>query len=267
MMDNYFIIKDRGSMVEIRNISRFPFHSYIFFIDNQQVATFFKGNTFYLSKIGLTFGQHSLSIVAHYPENGVLVPLMEQHSFVVPQLSMLLSSGDERVIARDFRPGDILVASNNVDEKMTGYMGHSAIIISPDRLIECPGGHPAIEQDTIQQFLEYHPHHAHYRPRSAEMGQRAAAFAVNYLLQYRENLKNGIEQPIFSFNLTVPLEDPWTAVYCSKLIWLSYFYGANYKFLNDFLWFSPEDLDENLKDNEHFELIYKHPQFGFLINT
>ncbi|MBP1935077.1 hypothetical protein [Ammoniphilus resinae] len=264
---NYFFIKDRGSMVEIRNRSRFPFHSYTFFIDNQQVATFFQGNTFYLSKIGLPPGQHLLSIVAHYQADGMQVPLAEQHFIVVPQLSSLLSQGDERVYARDFRAGDILVASNNVDEKMTGYMGHSAIVVSPDQLIECPGGHPAMEQDTIQQFLEYHPHHAHYRPRLAEMGQRAAAFALNYLSQYRRNLKNGIEQPIFSFSLNVPLEDPWTAIYCSKLIWLSYFYGANYKFINDFLWFSPEDLHHNLKDNEHFELLYQHPEFGFLINT
>ncbi|WP_163538517.1 hypothetical protein [Gracilibacillus sp. YIM 98692] len=168
---------------------------------------------------------------------------------------------------RNFQPGDILVASDNVKSEMTGYMGHSAIVVDDETLVESPGRYPAIVKSTIQQFLDKHPEHAQFRPKDHEIGVDAAAYALDYYNSYKKNLEEGINEPIFSFDLSQSLDDPWEKVYCSKLVWLSYHYGANYTFENDYLWFSPEDLYTQLKDNPDFEQVYKHPNVKFIINT
>ncbi|ENH96346.1 hypothetical protein J416_11292 [Gracilibacillus halophilus YIM-C55.5] len=167
---------------------------------------------------------------------------------------------------RRYQSGDILVASDNVNSQFTGYMGHAALVISQDQLIESPGIEPAIAKDSIDQFLAKHPIHAQYRPKDAKRGQKAAQFAIQYYQQFQENLKNGIQKPTFSFDLSQSLDEPWEHIYCSKLIWLAYHYGAGYTFENDDWWFAPEDLYNHLKNNESFIEIYKHPDVQFHIN-
>lgn len=77
----------------------------------------------------------------------------------------------------------------------------------------------------------------------------------------------GIICPPFSFNPAIPLWDLWTTVYCSKLIWLAYYYGAGMALPNDYFLFTPEDIDSNLSRANEFEVAYKHPEFEFLIDT
>ncbi|MDX8045199.1 hypothetical protein SH601_04285 [Gracilibacillus sp. S3-1-1] len=167
---------------------------------------------------------------------------------------------------RDYQPGDILVASDNVKTELTGYMGHAAIVVNENELVEAPGTAIAIVRESIQQFLAKHPLHAQFRPVQSKLGQQATQYAIDYHQTYMKNLENGIQQPTFSFTLAQQLDDPWDKIYCSKLVWLCYHYGADYTFENDHLWFSPEDLYHQLLENKDFEIIYQHEEVEFLID-
>ncbi|NGQ94490.1 hypothetical protein G3578_04765 [Brevibacillus sp. SYP-B805] len=168
---------------------------------------------------------------------------------------------------REIKAGDILVACDNLYHIPHGYMGHAAIAVDDKWLVEATDNVPYIRMKSFEHFLKEHPIHAQYRPRSAEMGQMAASCAMDYQLKYANNLRQGENKPTFAFLSGSPLHDPWGTVYCSKLVWLSYFYGVQYAFANDFGLFTPEDLDTCLKHDPHFELVYRHPRFRFVINT
>lgn len=256
---------DNGSRLTIKSISPFRVAPLIIYVDHHPIASFWKGSIFYISKTEFSPGSHVLTLVSYLTGDPSRQPIVEHFSFVNNHPSLFGTHKRER----DFRAGDILVASDNENDEKTGYVGHSAIVISAQELIESPGGHPAIRQESIQQFLQLHPAHAHYRPKSQEVGEKAATYARGYLAKYLENLKKGIHEPVFSYSYQAiaGLDDPWGLIYCSKLVWLCYYYGANYKFKNDFLWFSPEDLYERLRKDENFIEIYRSPKLKFLLNT
>ncbi|MEQ6391175.1 hypothetical protein RZN22_17970 [Bacillaceae bacterium S4-13-58] len=173
-----------------------------------------------------------------------------------------------RVPAKDvsYKPGDLLIASDNQNGLPAGYMGHSAMVVDEEHAIDSVASSPIVRKIPISHFLESHPQHAHYRPKSEEMGQKAVNYALNYLKKFKENKENGIDKPKFYFSLQTPLKDEWTYIYCSKLIWLSYYYGADYEFPNDHLWFAPEDIYNAVKENPNFEKVSIHPEFGFNID-
>jgi len=168
---------------------------------------------------------------------------------------------------REFRPGDILVACDNMNGLPPGYMGHAAIAVDASHLVEATTSMPQIRMDTIQQYLSSHPLHVQYRPVSAEQGKRAAKCAMDYVARYQQHLQQGLLKPEFSFFTQSPLDDPWEAIYCSKLVWLCYYYCGNHRFSNDFLLFTPEDLSTQLEQDRAFTLVYRHPQFGFKVDT
>ncbi|MDC3424446.1 hypothetical protein NC797_07980 [Aquibacillus sp. 3ASR75-11] len=261
-MRTYFKVKQDDYWFLVEKETNYPFYCYV---DQRLVATIFIGDQYRLNKAWFTPGKHMLTVVTHYPENGKWKTLAEQYGFISYDYSKWNKQGSTSR-QRTFRAGDILVASDNLNETTTGYMGHSAIVVDEQNLIESPGGHPAILMDSIEQFLEKHPAHAQFRPRSPELGLKAAQYGREYLAQYEQNLQQGINKPVFSFSLNTSLEDRWEHIYCSKLVWICYYYGANYRFENDYLWFAPEDLYTNLKKNSDFEILYEHPQVGFKIN-
>ncbi|GEL76418.1 hypothetical protein [Tenuibacillus multivorans] len=167
---------------------------------------------------------------------------------------------------RNFLPGDILVACDNFGDFLPpGYMGHSAMVLDEKHIIEAVTTYPQVRKATIQEFKEIHPLHLQLRCKDREAALNATEFANNYLQIYTENLNQNKEVPPFSFTTQVALDDPWTAIYCSKLIWLSYYYGADMELENDYFLFSPEDLSM-LEYDERFEVIYKHPDFQFNID-
>lgn len=266
-LTRHFHVSDKGKRLIIKSVTPSAVTPVALYLDYQPVATFWNGSDFHLSTAGLSSGYHVLTVVGQRFENGSLQPITENFSFFHGDSSESRLHEQDRI--RDFRAGDILVASDNENDEKTGYVGHSAIVISPYELIESPGGHPAIVKDGIRQYLESHRAHAQYRPKSPLMGENAAAFARSYLAQYRENLKNGIKLPKFSYSIEAVqgLDDPWKLIYCSKLVWLCYHYGANYTFPNDFLWFSPQDLFEILKADPNFIEIYRSPHINFLLDT
>jgi uncharacterized protein YycO len=167
---------------------------------------------------------------------------------------------------QEFRAGDVLVACDNVNGLPYGYMGHSAIVVDEDNLIESVASDPYVRKVPISQLTDYHPIYAHFRPKNEELGKKAASYAERYLATYQKNKENGINNPIFYFSLNLPLTDEWTYIYCSKLVWLSYHYGGNYTFVNDHLWFAPEDLYTQMSNSNDFDLIYKHPSYKFIID-
>ncbi|MBM7570694.1 hypothetical protein [Aquibacillus albus] len=254
-MSTYFKVIQSGKWLKIKNKSNLPCLYYCVYIDYQLVAIYYYGDTFYLP-------------VDPHVDHHILVTGMPNHyRYPAPIAEQFIFTADTQAYRRDYKPGDILVASDNVNEAFTGYMGHSALVVDENHVIESPGGYPAIRKDSIQQFLDKHPQHAHFRPKSKEIGQKAVAYAEEYLKEYEKNIENGEKTPTFSFNLTQSLKDPWEYIYCSKLVWLSYYHGADYELENDHLWFSPEDLYTKLKDNDDFELIYEHEEVNFQLDT
>ncbi|QDP41812.1 C40 family peptidase [Radiobacillus deserti] len=260
-MQKHFKVMQDGRKLSIQKISNLPLHHYGVYIDYHLVASFHNGQQFYLDVSWLEPGEHHLMVVGYRLGAVDPMPIAEQYSLQVA------GARDLSDIERNFRAGDILVASDNLNENITGYVGHSAIVVDDEYLIESPGGYPAIRKDTIQQYLDKHPVHAQFRPISKEMGLQAVKYAEQYLEDYKQNIKEGKNKPTFSFMAIQELENPWEYIYCSKLVWLSYAKGANYKFKNDFLWFSPEDLYKNLLDNQDFKTIYRHSDVKFKINS
>ncbi|MFD2611854.1 hypothetical protein [Paenibacillus gansuensis] len=164
-------------------------------------------------------------------------------------------------------PGDILTACDNELNVPTGYLGHSAIAVDERHIVEAVISYPYIQLASKESFFSPHPLCAVYRPKDPSWGTAAARCAYDYFLKSREHLQKGTVLPPFSFDLNVALDDPWTSVYCSKLVWLSYHFGVGYTLPNDFGLFTPEDLDYNLSRDPNFILVYKHPGFQFLIDS
>ncbi|MDL4839014.1 C40 family peptidase [Aquibacillus rhizosphaerae] len=252
-MIKHFKVIQNKDCINVQQVSKIAFHHICLYLDGQLVAVYYRGDNFYVT---LEKKHKHLMVVGFSLNNQMNVPIGEQY--------VLGTSGTR---GRDFKAGDVLVASDNVFQALTGYMGHSAIVVDEHNVIESPGGHPAIRKDTIQQFLDKHPEHAQFRPVSSELGESAASYAKEYLAAYQQKLEKGEKKPVFSFKLTQSLEDPWEYIYCSKLIWLSYSLGADYKLDNDYLWYSPEDLYTNLKENDDFKTIYQHEFVKFHIDT
>lgn len=196
----------------------------------------------------------SLSVIAVFP-SGIKVK------------SSLLYNHNKQwySVRRTFQAGDILVASDNTNGLPPGYMGHSALVLDGNTIIEAVPSEPHVRLYPLQRFLTEHPRHVQYRPKDPLLGKKAKDYVYNYLLKYNKNMKNGVENPKFSFISNTPIEDEWGSIYCSKLVWLSYYYGAGLKMEHDFFIFAPQNLSSFLEKDPRFQLVYKHSDFKFHI--
>lgn len=240
-------------MISIQmDMTHYPIHYFQLFIDNIFIGSYYPTPQFQLRNEG-------------YKKITVLCVLKDgtQH---LTHISCAQRFSPWHHSSRSFQPGDILVACDNVNGLPPGYMGHSAIVVDEHSLIEAVTTDPQIRKYPIDQFLKEHPTHAHYRCTNPQLARMAKEFAESFLLKYNENLQNGVKRPIFSFTTDVPLDDPWHSIYCSKLVWLSYYYGAGLKFENDYFVFAPEDLAKFLDKDPNFQVIYKHSNFHFKID-
>ena len=199
-------------------------------------------------------------IQGFFNENNRLTPFFEIH------LLKTSDADEHKKPDVDYQAGDILVACDNANGLPYGYMGHAAIVVDDKHLIEAVPSSPIVRKMPITNFLNNHPKHAQYRPKSVDIAKGATEYVINYLNEFQKRKEKGEGEPKFFFTLLTPLEDEWTFIYCSKLIWLAYFHGAKYEFHHDWLWFSPEDLYSNLNDNDDFTQIYKHPNYEFKID-
>ncbi|MCD8510515.1 MAG: hypothetical protein LRY73_12015 [Bacillus sp. (in: Bacteria)] len=155
-----------------------------------------------------------------------------------------------------FKTGDILVASDNKKGIPDGYMGHAAIMVDNERVLESDYQEDSIAINPISKFWKDHEWYALYRPVNEEMGRLAVQWGLSYHEQYQAKVKKGVHKPVFSF-LPSKLTDLWTTIYCTKLVWLCYYHGANYKFSHEGLWLSPYQLDSQLKKDKNFNLILR----------
>lgn len=252
------IIRNNNVIISLMN-KNLRIHNISITIDNNYVGT-------------MSF-VHSISLqLDKTVPNQVMIQadiVSNSHLYRVHEIYTLRQVAKNQSFKREttYKKGDILVGCDNMNGLPYGYMGHAALVVDEETIIESTPLNPIVRRIPIHHFTNDHPIHAHYRPKNPDMGEKAGNYAIHYLKQFEENKKQGIDKPIFQFSLNTPLEDEWTYIYCSKLVWLSYHYGANYDFINDHLWFAPEDLYSNLNDNPDFELIYKHPNFVFYIDV
>jgi hypothetical protein len=244
--ENKLTIIKKSKFVSVNQISIFVDHSY--------TGSMSHTDTIVLSTHG--YQPRIVQIQANLLVNGQ--PIKHHETHIVKQPAYREPS---------YKPGDILVSCDNVNGLPYGYMGHGAMAIDDQQAIEVAPDDPIVRIIPIDSFKKDHPIHAQFRPVSEQMGQNAVTYALQYMKVFEENKKNGINKPIFHFSLDTPLYDEWTYIYCTKLIWLSYYYGSSYQFINDHLWFSPEDVYSNCINNPYFQLIYIHPNFKFYIDS
>ncbi|MFC4558236.1 YiiX/YebB-like N1pC/P60 family cysteine hydrolase [Virgibacillus kekensis] len=205
------------------------------------------------------FGGNILNVMCRFADGQ-----QKTFTFQINPHTRMPDTGNDRT----FQPGDILIASDNYGNVLPpGYMGHSAIVVDGEYLVESVTSHPQVQFSPIKEFLAIHPQHTQYRCKDSNLAQQAANFAINYVNTYSDKLKNGQVIPPFTFSLSIPLENLEAGVYCSKLVWHCYYQGAGIKFENDHFLFAPEDLATILKNDERFEQVYMHPQFGFKLDA
>ncbi|WP_102347516.1 hypothetical protein [Bacillus sp. Marseille-P3661] len=259
-MTNYIGFQREGETIKVE--TKVPdLQNIMLFVDNQYI-----GNIAFVKQIIIN--------LTHFPNASILTVhgtvSRNRNFYTISESYPLKNHSHSRELSSErpsYKAGDILIAADNVNGFPPGYMGHSAIVIDPENIIEVVSISPIVRKGTISSFTNYHPRHAQFRPKSAKMGEGAAEYAINYLNNFNHASQNPNEKvPIFNFSLSTALSDEWQYIYCSKLIWLSYYYGASYQFKNDHLWFAPEDLYTLLKDNPDFELVYIHPEFIFKID-
>ncbi len=166
-----------------------------------------------------------------------------------------------------FQSGDILVACDNVLYVPSGYVGHSSIAVDDAHMVEAVLTFPYIRLAPINQFFSEHRKMAVFRARSRRAGEAASAYARTYCAQATRNYEQGMFVPPFSFTPSVPLSDPWSSVYCSKLVWLSYYYGAGIPLPNDFFLFTPEDIAAAAETGTELDIVYMHTEFQFVLDT
>ncbi|MDQ0255807.1 uncharacterized protein YycO [Evansella vedderi] len=227
------------------------------FLDELKLKTFGTDDDIYLRKDKLPKGAHILRLIG---ENKITQYEEETFYSIDVAREKLVREPQKH----DYKTGDIIVASDNKKGIPDGYMGHSALIIDEKYMLESDYSADSIAINSINSFFKDHEWYALYRPLDEKMGQQAVEWGLSYYEKYQENLKKGINRPVFSF-IPSSMKDLWNAIYCSKLIWVCYYYGANYKFEHDGLWFSPQNLDEQLKKDKNFTLIYEHPDHSFKI--
>lgn len=249
-----FNVQKKSNVVKIVKKSKLPIINIYIFFDHYYVGCMSQ-----VSELKLDFPKwkpKSLIIYVDLYKNGQYIRMSEKH----PLYSYIMSRDQK------YKPGDILVGCDNVNGLPYGYMGHAAIVVDSEHIVEATPLPPIIRKKLITSFKSNHPTHIQIRPRSSEMGEKAAKYALNYVARFNENKEKEKSNPMFYFTLQKPLTDEETYIYCSKLVWLSYYFGADYKIENDHLWFAPEDLSSSLMNNPDFEIVYKHSDFDFHIN-
>ncbi len=141
--------------------------------------------------------------------------------FFVATLPLSSHALAARVSGFDFQPGDILVTKNT---RSAAFVGHAGIVDQSGKYfvsIAGPGHFPA--RYSIQWWLERYPSTKVVRYKSANAAKQAGAYAYqNYVIgKYKK-------QP---YRITNNPKDR-TYLYCSEIVWQSYYYGANTPYYN-----------------------------------
>ncbi|MFA9556950.1 hypothetical protein ACERII_06590 [Evansella sp. AB-rgal1] len=237
-----------------------PFMFIHVYIDEQLVRTYKHNQDISIPIHNIPSGTHTLSVSGEYVLYNQPYKANATYQFTINQ-----RRETEKRQNSDYQAGDILVASDNKFGIPNGYMGHAVLIIDEDFMLESNNiTKYSMKKIRIKSFFDEHQWYAHYRPIDPTIGKDAVRWGLDYCNKYEDSLKKGNNRPKFSF-IPSDLKSLWDRIYCSKLIWSCYYYGAEYEFANSGLWFTPQNLDEELRSDENFNLIYKHPRHSFKI--
>ncbi|MBU9712157.1 hypothetical protein [Evansella tamaricis] len=256
-----FYVTEDYEHVYIQTVTSVTFSHIHIYINEQEALTVSSPIPFIkIKKHALPSGSHALHIIGN--NSGTHSGLTSESSYII---TIPPKQQPHPIRSHDFKPGDILVASDNKFGIPDGYMGHSVLIINEDMMLESDFYGDSISRKPISHFFKQHEWYAAYRPKEPTLGQGAVKWGLNYRKQYLENIKKGIKKPKFSFVPTNDMKELWKTIYCSKLVWLCYYHGSNYEFKKDGLWFSPQNLNDELMKDENFQLLYEHPKHSFKI--
>jgi uncharacterized protein YycO len=125
-----------------------------------------------------------------------------------------------------YKEGDVLTTSST---SFHGLTGHSGIVArSADGnlyVVDIPGYHTHIEKLTISTWNAKYPKTEVTRYKDATIAKKAGKKALDFVRYYGGMNGFSAEYSIFSWGaLTRTNKDE---MYCSKLVWQSYYYGAN----------------------------------------
>lgn len=256
---NYFNVFEGKQQLVIQLVPSLSFSGIKIFIDGQAVTPLVRGKTLILPTRKLPGGTHLLQIAGVINYFGCLYPVEETYHFTIQKRGLPHARGV------NYKPGDILVASDNSKGVPPGYIGHAAILINKEQILESDIGQESIAVNPVAKFFEEHDWYAHYRPKDEAMGIAAVDWGLKYYRKYKKNIAKGKSIPVFSYIPASKFKDTQTTIYCSKLVWFCYYYGAGYEFERRGIWFPPQKLDDELKKDGNFELVYKHPDHSYKI--
>lgn len=302
MFYNYFNIINAEDTIIIRFNERIPFNYIHIYIDNVCIKTVRADTSeIRLNKFKLPCGTHLFTIVGEFHPFHVPRQIHEQFKIDVEKNKDLqkkmnrnveqtdVSDGESTSYTGqeetnhsteqwewgeatpslrevDYRPGDILVASDNAFGIPQGYIGHASLVVDETSILESVNVTESIQVNDLASFFDSHEWYAHYRPKNEQMGRDVVEWGLSYYEKYQQNLEEGDNRPRFSFRPTKNMKELWDTIYCSKLVWLCYYYGADYEFNKRGLWFSPQNLNDELEADDNFMLVEKHPDHTFKIN-
>lgn len=127
------------------------------------------------------------------------------------------------------QPGDILIIYGTSSFKEAKIFGHSAIAISDNNILHMPGPNLGTQNWTKKRFFDYYTGRGSYievyrMTSHPEYAQEAAQYAYNDM--YKTN------SPVYNL-------EPWlydqAKSYCSKYVYLAYWYGAAKAALRHFI--------------------------------
>lgn len=120
--------------------------------------------------------------------------------------------------------GDVLVTTSTSSKGLTGHAG----IVHPNGKdiihIAGPGYKPSVI--SIKSWLSQYKSTKVVRHKNKTISYKAANWALNYYI-------NGTGKNT-SYRITINPKDR-TYVYCSELVWQSYYYGANFTFKTPYI--------------------------------
>ena len=111
--------------------------------------------------------------------------------------------------------GDVFYTTKSSTQYLTG---HIAILDNHGYVIHARGVGYGIVRESIDNFLSRYSNEVSiYRAKNTTSGQQAAQKARELYNNYRDA----------TYNVVTPLTEYFSTQYCTKVVWQSYYYGAN----------------------------------------
>lgn len=210
----HFKIYEHNEKIIIHVASHSFFSRIILYLDDLHVKTTPSKQEIIIDKKKIPKGTHLLHVIGEYHHQGLPYTIQESFSITITKKKYKKEYREQT-----FKPGDILVASDNVIGVPNGYIGHAALVIDEHSILESTNIHESISINPIDKFIRNHDWYAHYRPKDAVMGEKAVRWGLVYYEKYKENVAEGLNQPKFSFMPSFNMKEIWNTIYCSKLVW------------------------------------------------